>query len=80
MPQWIITLKGEKRDLEDLPSQFGTPACSVLDAQGRYHLTSTKLNEITEPHDVLAEAQNMLAIMTSSVQLFLITAHRAAAR
>jgi hypothetical protein len=69
MPQWIFTLNGEIRDLEDLPNRFSTPACSIVDAQGSYHLTSTELNQITEPTEALEKAQNLLAMMRSTIEL-----------
>jgi hypothetical protein len=69
MPQWIFRLKGSVRYLEDLPAQFPSTVCHVAFEQGHYNLTSTKLDDITDPHDALVLVRNMLAMMCASVKL-----------
>src|SRR5947207_9996828 len=69
MPKWIIQLRGDAGDLENLPEQFRSSACAVAREQDAFSLTSTKLKELEDPHEALAEAKNIVAMLRSSLHL-----------
>ena len=69
MPKWTIQLRGDAGDLENLADQFRSSACAVAREQDAFNLTSTKLNELEDPHEALAEAKNIIAMLRSSFYL-----------
>jgi hypothetical protein len=69
MPKWIIQLRGDASDLEGMAEQFRSSACAVAREQDAFELTSRTLNELEDPHEALAEAKNIVAMLRSSLQL-----------
>lgn len=59
MKEWKAELKGDKFDLEDLPSQFSSPDVTVCEEEGKYYLKSEEFNSLEDATAVRAVATEL---------------------
>ena len=52
MPNWLVRLKGEKFDLEDLPSLLRSPELTVIEENGSYYLKSSDFDSLSLADEV----------------------------
>jgi len=52
MPNWLVRLKGEKFDLEDLPSLLRSPEHTVIEESGSYYLKSSDFDSLSSADEV----------------------------
>ncbi len=68
MTEWQVRLKGEKSDLEYLCT-LSSLNWSVTEQEGEYYLKSTRFNSLTDAHDVLGAATNILDFINGVAKL-----------
>lgn len=62
MPEWWVSLKGNKFDLEDLVKLFHRPKLRIKTENGNYYLESSDFDTMTESVDVQSHAGELIAI------------------
>lgn len=53
MAKWLVRFKGERFDLEDLPSLLRSPELNITEENGFYYLQSSEFDSLTSSDEVL---------------------------
>jgi len=69
--EWLVRLKGEKFDLQDLPVLLTSPEVTVIEEDGKYYLKSEDFNSLTDAGDVLAASKPILETINGALLLYL---------
>jgi len=70
MGKWLVRLKGDKFDLEDLPALFDSPELAVVEENGFYYLQSCKLESLTSADEVREQAVALINILNGVTKLY----------
>jgi len=68
MPEWKISLKGNKEGLDSISKLF-FPDFNVINEKGDYYLKSVKLNKIIDPQQVIDSATSMVDTLNGAATL-----------
>lgn len=60
MAMWMIELRGEKFDLEELPKRFSSDRLSVREIGGSYFLVSDQFNALSEENEIYDMAETFI--------------------
>jgi hypothetical protein len=71
MEEWLVKLKGDLFDLQELPLLFISPEASVIEERGVYYLNSINFNPLSSAGDVLKSARYLLEVMNGAAILSL---------
>jgi hypothetical protein len=69
MKEWLIKLKGERSDLEDLPSLLATSDLRVTQEGEAFYLKAPELNRLDSEHEVIPRAKDLLSIVSAAASL-----------
>ena len=69
MPKWLVRLKGEKFDLEDLPSLLHSPEHTVIEENGFYYLKSSDFDLLGSADEVRERAIAIIKVLNGAVKL-----------
>lgn len=70
MPKWLVRLKGEKFDLEDLPSLLRLPELSVIEEDGSYYLQSSEFDSLTSVDEVFKRGVELIETVNGVAKLY----------
>jgi len=68
MPNWLVRLKGEKFDLEDLPSLLRSPELTVIEEKGSYYLKSSDFDSLSSVDEVRECAITIIEMLNDAVK------------
>lgn len=66
MRQWLIKLRGEKSDLEDLPLLVASPDLSIKAEGGEFYLTALELNSLDDDDQVISRGKELLETISAA--------------
>ncbi len=69
MPNWLVRLKGEKFDLEELPSLLNSPELNIIEDNGSFYLISSNFNSLKLAKDVRKQAVAIIEILNGAIKL-----------
>ncbi len=69
MPNWLVRLKCEKFDLEDLPSLLRSPEHTVIEENGFYYLKSSDFNSLSSADEVRERAIAIIDMLNGAMKL-----------
>ena len=69
MGKWLVRLKGERFDLEDLPTLLHSPELAVIEKNGFYYLRSSEFESLTSPDEVHKQGITLIEILNGVVSL-----------
>jgi len=69
MPKWLVKLKGEKFDLEDLSSLPRLSELSVIEEDGSYFLQSSEFDSLTSADEGLKRGIELIEILNGAAKL-----------
>jgi len=69
MPNWLVRLRGEKFDLEDLPSLLRSPEHTVIEEDGSYYLKSSDFDSFSSADDVRKCAIKIIDWLNGAMKL-----------
>ncbi|MBI4302647.1 MAG: hypothetical protein HY664_08570 [Chloroflexi bacterium] len=69
MKKWLVRLKGEEFDLEDLATEIRSPSFNVAKENDYYYLTSLGFNSLTTADDVRAKATELIRVINGAASL-----------
>lgn len=70
MAEWLLRLKGEKFDLEDLPSLLRLPELSVTEDDGFYYLRSSEFDSLNSPGEVCERGRALIKLINGAAKLY----------
>lgn len=70
MGKWLVRLKGDKFDLEDLTALFDSPELAVVEENGFYYLQSCKLESLTSADKVREQGVALINILNGVTKLY----------
>jgi len=70
MPKWLVRLKGEKFDLEDLPSLLRLPELSVIEEDSYYYLQSSEFDSLTSEDEVFKRGVELIKTVNEVAKLY----------
>jgi len=68
MPKWLVRLKGEKFDLEDLPGLLTEPSLNVIEEGGSFYLRSSEFDTLSSPEEVREKAQALIKLLNGAAK------------
>jgi len=71
MEEWLVRLKGDSFDLQELPTLFVFPEATVIEENGVYYLKSANFNSLIDAGDVLEDARRLLEVINGAAILHL---------
>lgn len=69
MPNWLVRLKGEKFDLEDLPSLLRSPEYTIIEENGSYYLKSSDFDTLSSADEVRERAIAIIDMLNEAMNL-----------
>lgn len=70
MTEWLVRLQGSDADLQEMSDEFRSPELKVSKEEDGYFLRSTEdLGDLTDHHDVLEQATELLQLLTGIIKL-----------
>jgi len=69
MGKWLIRLKGEEFDLEDLPALLHFPELAVVEENGFYYLQSSEFELLTSADEVREQGIALIEILNGAAKL-----------
>jgi hypothetical protein len=60
MPSWLIRLKGERFDLEELLKEFRSPKVKIKEENGSFYLESNEFNKMDSANEVLKKGKAII--------------------
>lgn len=63
MPKWLVRLKGERFDIEDLPELLHSPEFSVVEENGSFYLQSTEFDFLTSTNEVRERGRALIKLI-----------------
>lgn len=70
MSEWLVRLQGSDADLQEMSDEFRSPELKVSKEEDGYFLRSTEdLGGLTDHHDVLEQATELLQLLTGIIKL-----------
>jgi hypothetical protein len=66
MSEWLIKLKGERSDLEDLPSLLASSDLRVTQEGEAFYLKALELNRLDDEYEVISCAKHLLKIVSAA--------------
>jgi len=63
MPKWLVRLKGERFDLEDLPNQLCSPEVRIIEENGSFYLESGEFNSLTSAEEVRERGRELIKLI-----------------
>lgn len=69
MGRWLVRLKGDKFDLEDLPALLHPPELAVIEENGSYYLQSSEFESLTSADEVRKHGIALIEIINGAVKL-----------
>lgn len=70
MAEWLVSLKGDPVDLQELADEFRSPQLSVKKVKEGYFLRSPQdFDTLTSTEDVRARASELLPLLVGSIKL-----------
>lgn len=69
MSEWLVQLRGEKFDLEELPGLFTLDNLKIVEDKGKYYLKSKKFNSIAEASKIKVRAEKLLKLINGAVKI-----------
>jgi len=69
MAKWLLRLKGDRFDLEDLPNLFRLPEAKVVEEKGSFYLESSKLNSLTSADEVREQGKALIKLINPIAKL-----------
>jgi hypothetical protein len=70
MAEWLVSLKGDPIDLQELADEFRSLQLSVSKERGRYFLRSSQyFDALTDAENVRARASELLPLLLSGIKL-----------
>jgi len=70
MPKWLVRLKGERFDLEDLPSLLRSPELNATEDNGFYYLQSSEFDSLTSADEVRERGIALIKILNGAAKLY----------
>ena len=70
MPKWLVRLKGERFDLEDLPQLLCSSELSIIEENNAFYLRSSKFDSLTSLDDVHERASAFIKIINSVAKFY----------
>ena len=71
MKEWLVRIKGDLLDLQELPALFSSPKATVLEEEGTYYLKSTDFNSLIDASEVFKTAKRLLEVVNGAAVLHL---------
>ena len=69
MSKWLVGLKGEKFDLEDLPALLHSPEFAIVEENGFYYLQSSEFESLTSADEVREQGTALIEILNGVASL-----------
>jgi len=63
MPKWLVRLKGERFDIEDLPKLLRSPEVRVVEENGSFYLESSEFNSLTLAEEVRERGRTLIKLI-----------------
>lgn len=63
MPKWLVRLKGERFNLEDLPELLRSPEVKVVEENGSFYLGSSEFNSLTSAEEVRERGRALIKLI-----------------
>ncbi|MBE0415062.1 MAG: hypothetical protein IBX36_00770 [Dehalococcoidia bacterium] len=70
MAKWLVRLKGEKFDLEDLPRLLHSPELAVSEENGFYYLQSSEFESLTSSDEVRKRGIDLIDKLNGAAKLY----------
>jgi hypothetical protein len=68
LPKWLVRLKGERLDLQDLPKLFCSSEIRVVEENGLFYLESTEFNSLSSVEDVHKRGKELIQLINRVVK------------
>jgi len=63
MPKWLVRLKGERFDLEDLPKLLRSPEFRVIEENDSFYLESSEFNSLTLAEEIRERGRALIKLI-----------------
>ncbi len=63
MPRWLVRLKGERFDIEDLPEFLRSSELKVVEENGAFYLQSSEFDFLTSPDEVRERGRALIKLI-----------------
>lgn len=70
MPKWLVRIKGDTFDLEDLPALLRSPELTITKENGFYYLESSEFDSLTSADEVRERGVALIKMMNGAAKLY----------
>jgi len=70
MPKWLVRLKGDTFDLEDLPALLRSPELTITEENGSYYLESSEFDSLTYADEVRERSVALIKMINGAAKLY----------
>ena len=69
MPKWLVRLKGERFDLEDLSKLLRSPEVKVVEENGSFYLWSSEFSSLTSAEEIHERGRALIKLINGVAKL-----------